>query len=85
MWLNLDCVLFYWEVRVFVAQFKVFKSNRNNNTYGSNHFCTKKREKLGDVWCLAKAIAIYSSKKTEFNSINNDGSRELAYFWLPDN
>lgn len=33
---------------------------------------------------LTKVIAIYSSKKIEFNSINNNKSNELAYFQLAD-
>lgn len=31
---------------------------------------------------LAKAIAIYTNKKTEFDSKNNDKSGELVYFQL---
>lgn len=42
----------------------------------------KKRKKVGDMEFLAKTVAIYSGKKTEFNSIKNNRDNELAYFWL---
>lgn len=31
---------------------------------------------------LAKAITIYSNKKTKFNNINHTGSSKSTYFWL---
>lgn len=34
---------------------------------------------------LANVIAIIFSKRTEFDSINNDKSDELAAFWLANN
>lgn len=39
---------------------------------------------MGNVWFLAKALAIYSGKKTKFDSMNIDKSSKLAYFWLID-
>lgn len=36
------------------------------------------------MWFLAKAIAIYFYKKTEFDSKKNHGCSKLAYFWLAD-
>lgn len=82
MWLKSDCALSYLKIRVFVAQFKVFKSNGNHSTYDSYHLPTIKRKKVGGVRFLAKAIAIYFSKKTEFDKINKDRGNELVYFWL---
>lgn len=40
----------------------------------------KEEKKFKDMWFLAKAVAIYFSKKTEFDSINNDRSNKFTYF-----
>lgn len=66
-------------------QFKMFENNGNHSIYSFNYPSTKKRKKIEGVRFLAKIIAIYFNKKIVFDSMNNDGGGEFAYFWLADN
>lgn len=57
-------------------QFEVFYCNDKYSTYHFDHLSMKEIEQ---IWCMrfpAKVVAIYTSKKIEFDSKNNDRDGE---------
>lgn len=73
---------FFLEGFFFAAQFAVFNWNNKYSTYDSNYLCTKERENVWSMRFSVKAVAMYSSKKSDFDSKNNDGGGKSAQFWL---
>ena len=62
-------------------QFKIFYCNSKYSIYDSDHLLLQQK-KMCNIQFLAKTIAIYSSKKRDFDSKNNYRDGKLARFWI---